>query len=842
MFNIFLGVEETLLDTDVKVVPMPLDFKGKSLADLLPLCRVFFDASLDNVAIHTVSGRTVYINPTLRATLSITDSIEIYEAKLADEDFAPYTFALQAVLQSGEPQELLLSIPFPKSGRIIYDLIYMSAIKSDENQCIGVLATGRGLDFYEQMKSQEIKRREHYLRALLDTFPFMVWMKDRESHFLACNNSFAKVAGVASVYDMEGKTDYEYFPEQAYGYIEDDQDVLNTGMPKTVIEPIKHSNGEVHWAETYKSPVTINGEVIGTVGYARDIGEHISLHKEVARKELEYAELMQSLPLSIVRYDRQCKRTFINAYCTNLDVASPIVMLGKTPSEAWSRYLVGMTGLEFQEALQKVMDTCQAKTFEIQRQSGELLLVYLINILPERNNQGEVIGALTIASDITENSQNRLRIEHLAYHDSLTDLPNRALFNDRVAHAILHAKRHEEQLGVLFLDLDNFKSINDALGHSVGDQILIEIAQRLSACIRDYDTVARMGGDEFALLVTNIKQTEDLASLAAHIIKKFELPIKVAGVDFFITASVGIASYSQDSDNVIDLLKYADSAMYVAKKNGGNNYQFYANELTVIASNRLKIETFLRYALNENEFELFYQPIIALTDNAIIGAEALIRWHSPELGFLTSDQFISIAEERGLIIEIGHWVMRSAFKAAVKWNEPLYKALVISINISSKQLMQYDFTTIVRDLLQETGCDASWIKFEITESLLLQESAAVKDTLYFLNALGIKISIDDFGTGYSALGYLNKFSVSEIKIDRSFIKNITTDDNSALLVKSIIAMATSLNKTLIAEGIETEAQAKLIGDLGCSVAQGFLFSKPVTAADFEKLINPESIH
>lgn len=831
-----------MLDADTEVIRKLPDLKDKSLTDLLPLFHQLFDASLDNVVIHSVSGSTVYINHTLCKTLSIPNSIKIYEEKSLDESFAPYKDAVQTVLQTGVPQEFLLNVPYSKSGRAIYDLIYISVINDDENQIIGVLASGRNLDFYEQQKSQETKKREHYLRALLDTFPFIVWMKDKESRFLACNSAFAKVAGAASASDLEGKTDYDYFSDHAVGYIEDDREVLTTGIAKTLVEPIKHSNGEVHWAETYKSPVTINGEVIGTVGYARDIGEQISLHKEVAKKELEYTELVQSIPLSIVRYNLQCKRVFINAHCVNFNKTSIDVALGKTPAEFWYPNLVGITGLEFQDILQNVMSTDQAKTFEIQSQSNDISAVYLFNILPEKNHKGEVIGVLTLASDITENSQNRQRIEHLAYHDALTDLPNRTLLNARVAYAINHAKRYSEQLGVLFLDLDNFKSINDALGHSVGDLMLIEIAHRLSSSIRDYDTVARMGGDEFTILVTNIKQTEDLASLAAHIIKKFELPIKVAGVDFFITASVGIASYPQDSDNVIDLLKYADSAMYVAKKNGGNNYQFYANELTVIASKRLKIETFLRYALNENEFELFFQPIIALTDNAIIGAEALIRWHSPELGFLTSDQFISIAEERGLIIEIGHWVMQSAFKAAVKWNEPLYKALVISINISSKQLMQHDFTTIVRDLLQEIGCDASWIKFEITESLLLQESTAVKDTLYSLNALGIKISIDDFGTGYSALGYLNKFSVSEIKIDRSFIKNITTDDNSALLVKSIIAMATSLNKTLIAEGIETEAQAKLISDLGCSVAQGFLFSKPITAADFEKLINQESIH
>lgn len=818
------------------------DLNEKSISALLPLFQMLFNESLDNVGIYRASGETVYINSTLFKTLNITDSTEIADDQSVKESFTQYKAALQTVLQTGEAKEFLIKVIHPKFSRVIYDLIYMSAIRDDKNKIIGVLATGRDLNFYEQEKKQEIIKQEHYLRALLDTFPFIVWMKDKESRFLICNSAFAKVAGVASADDLRGKSDNDYFPEHARGYVEDDIDVLNTGLPKTVVERIRHSNGEMYWAETYKSPITVDSEVIGTVGYAREISDQISLHREVVKKELEFVELLQSLPLSVVRYNRQCVRTFINAHHDNLNENLSAPALGKTPSQRWYESLVGLSGSEFEEILQSVMDTGQVKTLEMRIERKEISSIYFFNILPEKNSRGEVVGAITLASDITENSRNRQRIEHLAYHDALTNLPNRTLFHDRVDHAIRHAKRHGEGFGVLFLDLDNFKSINDTLGHAVGDQLLVEIGRRLLLCMREYDTIARMGGDEFSILVTDIKKTEDLANLAMHIIKKFELPFKVNNTDFFGAVSIGIASYPQDGDNVADLLKYADSAMYVAKKGGGNTYQFYANELTVIASRRLKIETLLRYALSKNEFELYYQPVVSLTDNTLIGAEALIRWNSPELGFLAPDQFIPIAEERGLVIEIGRWVMETAFKAAVKWNKLLNQTVVIAVNISSKQLMQYDFTTIVRNSLLANGCDASWIKFEITESLLLQESTTVKDTLYFLNALGIKISIDDFGTGYSALAYLNKFSVSEIKIDCSFIKNITTDENSALLVKSIIAMATSLNKTLVAEGIETEAQAKLISDLGCTVVQGFLFSKPIPATDFEKLIYQESIH
>lgn len=825
-----------MLNADLDAVLTVFDSKVKSIASLLPFLHVLFDASLDNVAIYSASGDIVYINPALLKTLNISDLQEKTEDPSVEKCFSSYKEILQTVLQTGEAKEFLIKAVHPKFSRVIYDLIYISPIKNNKNQIIGAIATGRDLDFCEQQKNQEVVKQEHYLRALLDTFPFIVWMKDKENRYLACNSAFAKVAGAASTDDLEGKTDNDYFPQYAAGYVEDDREVLSTGIPKTIVERIRHSNGELHWAETYKSPVTVDGEVIGTVGYARDISDQIHLHKEVVKKELEFVELLESLPLAIVRYNRQCVRTFNNAHHDSLNENLAEPALGKTPGERWYQSMVGLTGQEFQEILESVMDTGQAKTLEMRIEHGEKSSIYFFNILPEKNSKGEVVGALTLASDITENSRNRQRIEHLAYHDALTDLPNRTLLNDRVEHAIRQAKRYAEQLGVLFLDLDNFKSINDTLGHAVGDQLLVEISRRLSLCIRDYDTVARMGGDEFAILVTDIKKIEDLANLAVHIIQNFEAPFKVDGTDFFVTASLGVACFPQDGDNVADLLRYADSAMYVAKKNGGNTYHFYANELTVIAAGRLRVETLLRYALSHHEFELYYQPIVSLIDQKVIGAEALIRWHSAELGFVLPEEFISVAEERGFIVEIGSWALESAFKAAAKWNALRATPIVISVNISSKQLMQKDFILIVQKLLKDTNCDPNWIKFEITETLMLQEIKTVKDAFYFLNALGIKISIDDFGTGHSALAYLNKFAVSEIKIDRSFTQNITTDESHALLVKSIIAMAISLNKTLIAEGIETEAQSKLICDLGCSVAQGFLFSPPITASEFEVMI------
>ena len=832
--------------SQIKALLQTADDTYDSVSQLLPIFKWIFDASQDNVLVTDADAIVVYVNPTLSRSINLPLSDIIgprAKDRLVEEvGMAKYIEAIRKVIATGISESVFVATSSESYQRLIYNTIKVSPIFNSKGKLIGTLAVGRN-DYQSDVNEiNNIKQREIYQRALLDNFPFMVWLKDKKSRYLATNSLVASLVGATTTDELLGTTDFDHFAESiAQSFVDGDLEVLSTGNTKSHIESIELKNGEKHWFETYKSPVVMHGEIIGTVGYSRDIGEQIKLQREVAKKELEYAELVQSLPLSIVRYDRQCRRVFINAHCAQNDQACIDAILGKTPTEYWHQHVVGMTGQQFEEILQHVMRSDQAKAFEIEVQSDQISLVYLFNILPEKNSRGQVVGALTMASDITENSHNRQRIEHLAFHDALTDLPNRALLNERIVFAIGHAERYGEQFGVLFLDLDNFKDINDTLGHAVGDQLLQEIGRRLSACVRNYDTVARMGGDEFVILVSDIKSVEDLASLASHIVRQFELPFQVSGTDFFVTMSVGVASYPDDSNNAIDLLKYADSAMYVAKKNGGNNYQFYTHELTIVASRHLKIQTLLRHALTQQEFELYYQPIFLLKDKTMIGAEALIRWHSKELGFVEPDQFISVAEERGLILDIGRWVMKSAFQAAAKWNKLLVNSasvtpIVISINTSSKQLMQQDFISIVQALLQETQCSPAWIKFEITESLLLHETVAVKNTLRFLNVLGIKFSIDDFGTGYSALGYLNKFSVSEIKIDRSFIKDITTDENHALLVKSFIAMAISLDKTLIAEGVETQAQAKLIYDFGCNVAQGFLFSAPISAENFELML------
>ncbi|MCB5205769.1 EAL domain-containing protein [Methylovorus mays] len=793
---------------------------------------ILFEHVQDKVALYNLNAETLYINPMLKAHLPA------HFGGVADvvmhSFFWHYRETLENVIRTGQPASCLAH--YTIGSKEVCDLVNFSVVRDPQGQMLGVLAIGRQTDQRDFEEGAEIRRREQYQRAVLDTFPFMVWLKDKQSRFLATNKAFAGMLQLNEE-DMRGKTDFDYFPEtMAQGYVDDDQEVLASGMAKMLVEPIRNSDGELHWAETYKSPVVIDDEVIGTVGFARDITAERRLEAEIIRRENEYSMLVQNLPLTIVRYDRECRRVFVNSYCAMRESLQQRIseVMGKSPVEYWSGNIINITAEDYQKRILNVMDSGEPDTLELITQYGEEQLVHLVRIVPERSSSGEVIGAMTVASDVTENSRYRKRIEQLAYHDILTELPNRLLFNQQLQVLIEQTKTQTHGFCLLFIDLDNFKTINDTLGHSVGDKLLIEVSRRISQLLDKDDMLARMGGDEFAISLPHCLSRLDAALLAARIIDALNVPFEVSSIKFFVSASMGIAFYPEDSSHLDDLLKHADLAMYHAKRQGRNNFQFYNQELTVNAAERLLMENLLRQALGKGELQLYYQPIMELATGEMYGAEALLRWNSFDLGMVGPDKFIPIAEERGMIVEIGGWVLREGCRTAAAWNALRSQPYVLAINLSSRQFMQQDFLTMITDCLQETGCHPQWLKFEITESLLLHDSDHIRQTLEALHSIGIAIAIDDFGTGYSALGYLNKFPVSQVKIDRSFVSDIATNTESALLVKAIIAMADSLGKDLVAEGVETAEQAELLSLLGCQYVQGYYYGRPVPLETFNQ--------
>ena len=441
--------------------------------------------------------------------------------------------------------------------------------------------------------------------------------------------------------------------------------------------------------------------------------------------------------------------------------------------------------------------------------------------------------------DITEKKKTDDRLNYLAYYDSLTGLPNRSLFVDRLEQAMKVADRYEQLVAILFVDLDQFKNINDSLGHDAGDSLLQEAGRRLSSCMRSSDTVARWGGDEFCLLLQNIYTVDNINVVAEKIISRFAEPFMIKGKRMFITASIGIILYPLDDISVENLLKKADTAMYHAKEKGRNNYQYYNHAMSAKLEQRLELEHELRHALERDEFMLHYQPQVDIHQRRIVGIEALIRWQNPERGLVPPDQFIGIAEETGLILPIGEWVLQQACQQMQALQNSGLPPIHVSINLSVRQLREPSLVDRVRQALQQNGLEPSMLDLEITESMLMSDIDRVKQTLTELSELGVSISVDDFGTGHSSLAYLKQFPISTLKIDRSFIRDIPDDKDDVSITIAIINMARGLGLNTVAEGVEVEAQLDFLKTHGCNLMQGYYFSKPVAFDEVIALLQRE---
>lgn len=443
--------------------------------------------------------------------------------------------------------------------------------------------------------------------------------------------------------------------------------------------------------------------------------------------------------------------------------------------------------------------------------------------------------------DITEQNLAASQIEYLAYHDQLTGLPNRRLLQERMQYALSSAVRREAHIGVLYLDLDHFKDVNDALGHQSGDVLLQIVTKRLEQCVREEDTLARMGGDEFVIMLNDISSSEDAAKVAEKILHEISLPIQLGEDELRVTPSIGISVCPQDGRDVEDLLKYADAALYHAKQAGRSTYKMYTESLHLQAVERLNIERLLRKAVDRQEFELYYQPQINLLTREIVGCEALIRWNHPAMGQVSPARFIPVAEHSGLIFEIGAWVIREACRQAKQWHDKGLD-LKVSLNVSARQFMRpTELLAVLRSALSETGVDPHRMEIELTESLLL-DSQRMGEVLTEIRALGVHLALDDFGTGYSSLSYLRRFPITILKIDQSFVSNSDQNLDDAEMVKTIIGMAHNLHMTLVAEGVETLEQVARLARQGCEVAQGYHYSRPLPGAEFEALVQQNKAH
>ncbi len=455
---------------------------------------------------------------------------------------------------------------------------------------------------------------------------------------------------------------------------------------------------------------------------------------------------------------------------------------------------------------------------------------------PMWDAKGNITSILGVSRDITEHKQREQQLISYAHFDTLTGLANRTLFLEHLTQVSKQRTQQGSFSAVLFIDLDRFKEINDTQGHSIGDQVLKLVAQRLKNILRQGDTLARFGGDEFTILLEKINTPIDVSHVAQTILETLREPLTIDHYQFYLTTSIGIAIYPDDSNDPESLLRFADIAMYKAKENGRDSYEFYTEALSKQALERVLLENNLRRAISHNEFVLYYQPQIDAFNNKVIGAEALIRWNDPELGLITPYQFIAAAETSGQILEIGHWIFYQAMQDMNTWQEKGLNIETISINLSVKQLNDKTLVTTIKETLKQTKCDPTWVEFEITEGYAMNEPEQAIVLLEKIRDLGCKISIDDFGTGYSSLAYLKRLPVKKLKIDQSFVRDIPGDSNDEAIVKAVILIAKSMQLEVIAEGVEEQAQQTFLLEQGCRYSQGYLHAKPMPIKQFEQYL------
>jgi PAS domain S-box-containing protein len=540
-------------------------------------------------------------------------------------------------------------------------------------------------------------------------------------------------------------------------------------------------------------------------------------------------------------------------------------ILGLTPSGAAPRFATFLKRVHpedratMQEAMGELMRTGELDSRVVRLQLGDGQLRHArLQCIGTRDTAGALMQLSGTIQDVTELKEAEQRIRYLASYDGITGLPNRQFFMERLHQALAHAKRYHRQLGVLSLDLDQFKRINDTLGHKAGNELLIAVSQRLSGVVRGSDqlgrddnapspgddtleTIARLDGDEFSLLMVELAHYHDAAKVARRLLDELRRPFRAVNQEVFVSASIGLALYPLDGEDAETLIKNAGAAMHFAKDQGRDNYQFYSRAMNATALEKLSLESQLRKALERDELLLHFQPKIAAATGAVAGVEALIRWNHPELGMVPPSQFIKLAEETGLIVPIGDWVLETACRQNRVWQAAGYPPVHVAVNIASLHFRQGGLMDSVARALRETGLDPEWLELEVTESMLMEGVDAqgvdtTLDTLFALKHLGVRLAIDDFGTGYSSLAYLKRFPLDTLKIDRSFVKDLPRDAEDAAIARAIIAMAHSLKLAVVAEGVETAEQLAFLQQHGCDLVQGFLFSRPVPGKEFAALL------
>ncbi|MCK5912798.1 MAG: EAL domain-containing protein, partial [Desulfuromusa sp.] len=723
------------------------------------------------------------------------------------------TFRAMRYMEDGTILDRTICPVHDQAGKIIASAIIASDVTERERQI------------------EKLKRFEQIMSTSTDLIAFF----DGQHRYLAANSEYANYFGI-SVDEIIGKHAAEVLGKDRYAwFLPYGETVFGEGKPVTLTTWIDYPVVGKRYMEVNLTPyLDGDGQVTGFVSRTVDITEK---HEQDAKLRLS-AAVFESTIEGIVITDADGVILAINQAFSEITGYTEADVLGENPRILKSDQ---HDTTFYQNMWQSLIDNGKWRGEVWNRRKTGEIYPELMTISSIRNDEGETINYVAVFTDITASKQAEDQLKYQAHHHPLTGLPNRLLLFARLEHSIQHVKRERERGAVMFLDLDNFKKVNDSLGHKAGDEVLKEVASRLQKGSREVDTVAHLGGDEFVIVMQSIRTVRDATTRAQQILDSLQKPFIVETYELYVSGSIGITEFTGAGENLESLLKNADSAMYKAKEEGKNCYQIYSSDLTEAAIEKVLLETHLRRALERNELVLHYQPQVDLPNGNIVAMEALVRWQHPDLGLLAPDKFISLSEETGLIIPMGEWILKTACEQLLIWRKQGYNLRRIAVNLSGKRIQQKNLLEVVERILLETGCPPDSLELEITEGFIMQHPEQSISVLQQIRALGVELSIDDFGTGHSSLNYLRRLPISRLKIDRTFVWDIGESSDGEAITKAVIAMGQSLNLQITAEGIETPEQRKFVEEHGCNEAQGYKFSRPLPAGEVSALLESATL-
>jgi len=683
---------------------------------------------------------------------------------------------------------------------------------------------------HDKASEKQLKEFEQRYHSVLEHNLDMVYEFDVDGRFVQANKQNEIVAGY-STKDLINHNFIEFIvPEYHQDAIACFEGAIQ-GEPSSCETVIYHKQGHLLALSISLLPIIKNDEITGIIGIAKDITEKRKTEKQLRETSQTLNAIIDNAPSALIGMNGEREITIWNHAAERIlgwekeeviGKKNPMVPIHKKD--------------EYKHVHDYVMEHNKCTNIETKRRrkDGKIIDVS-IHISPiQGEDDDQTTGTVAIMMDITERKQIEAKINHMAYHDMLTGLPNRLLFNENLNIAIGQAKYLKESLAVLFVDLDRFKLINDTFGHETGDKLLEQVAERISSTLSEGDFISRQGGDEFLILLTN-REISEIEVVASQMLEEVAKPFTLFRHEFFTTASIGISLFPQDGDTIETLVKNADTAMYQAKDKGKNNYQFYNSDMNDINYKNILLEKNLHKALGQDEFIIYYQPKVSIDTENVTGVEALIRWNNEELGFVAPNEFIPLAEENGLIVPIGEWVLYTACAQNKAWQDAGLPAIKVSVNLSGRQFTSGSLFDTVKDVLDKTGLEPKYLELEITEGIMQNNKATIQ-TLHQLRELGVSVAIDDFGTGYSSLSYLKHLPINAVKIDKSFVDDIPTKEKDTAITKTIIKLGHYLQLEVIAEGVETREQLEFLKGQGCHSIQGYYYSRPLPANDLEKYI------